>query len=362
MSNNNKNKEQQCRQTRQRMKRDRKFRIRTEFSTFDDTEYVQCCGLSKAATLELYSKIESKIESSTKRSIPGILKLVSVLHYLRTGELQHSVAARFGFTQPTFSRFRKQVIDSIVSICCDYIKFPCDAEEQNRYKEAFFHVAGIPNIIGIIDCTHVAVIPGINYWDHHFKNRKMFTSINVQMTCGPWLNIINVVARFPGSTHDQYILENSGLGKNFERGDYGDCILLGDYGYNLKKWLLTPYISPCNRSEENFNVAHCETRSVVERLFGVLKSRFRCLDQPERAFQFHPEFVYKTVLACSVLHNLAMQHHLSLEIADDLRDHIDYQGEESTSATTDGLQLRSQIAANLFQSESTSYIEVLATP
>ena len=42
-------------------------------------------------------------------------------------------------------------------------------------------------------------------------------------------------------------------------------MLLGDSGYPLKKWLMTPYLNPSNRAEEKFNYALCSTRSAVER-------------------------------------------------------------------------------------------------
>lgn len=51
--------------------------------------------------------------------------------------------------------------------------------------------------------------------------------------------------------------------------------LLGDSGYPLKEWLLTPFLSPSNPQEEKYNEALSKTRIVVERAFGVLKSRFR---------------------------------------------------------------------------------------
>ena len=53
--------------------------------------------------------------------------------------------------------------------------------------------------------------------------------------------------------------------------------LLGDSGYPLKNWLITPLATPANPQELRFQKAHCKTRNTVERAFGVLKQRFRYL-------------------------------------------------------------------------------------
>ncbi|WAR13102.1 HARB1-like protein, partial [Mya arenaria] len=50
--------------------------------------------------------------------------------------------------------------------------------------------------------------------------------------------------------------------------------LLGDSGYPLKRFLMTPYLHPGSPAEERFNKAQKGAELVVERSFGVLKSRF----------------------------------------------------------------------------------------
>ncbi len=57
--------------------------------------------------------------------------------------------------------------------------------------------------------------------------KKNFHSINGQIVCDASLKITNLVATWPGSTHDPFILTNSALGQQFSEGQLSDGWLLG---------------------------------------------------------------------------------------------------------------------------------------
>jgi len=50
---------------------------------------------------------------------------------------------------------------------------------------------------------------------------------------------------------------------------------IGDSGYPLRPWLLTPINNPITEAEKYYNTKHMSTRSLIERCNGVLKMRFR---------------------------------------------------------------------------------------
>ena len=85
----------------------------------------------------------------------------------------------------------------------------------------------------------------------------------------------NIVCRWPGSAHDSHIFNMSALRERLEGGAVANSWLLGDSGYAQKRYLMTPIVNPQTPAEENYNQHHAKTRVVVERAFGVLKSRFR---------------------------------------------------------------------------------------
>ena len=115
--------------------------------------------------------------------------------------------------------------------------------------------------------------------------------------------VTNVVARWPGSTHDSHIFRTSAIGRHLEGNGLTDGVLLGDSGYACSPFLMTPYLDPKTRKEELFNKAHKVTRCIIEQAFGVLKRRFHVLHSEVR---MAPDRVCTIVVACCILHNIAV--------------------------------------------------------
>ena len=76
---------------------------------------------------------------------------------------------------------------------------------------------------------------------------------------------------------------------------------VGDSGYPLEPWLLTPFSDPGTGTvQETFNKRHASARNTVERCNGLLKSRFRCLSQ-YRVLHYTPTKAASITNACAVL-------------------------------------------------------------
>lgn len=58
---------------------------------------------------------------------------------------------------------------------------------------------------------------------------------------------------------------------------YGTDVLIGDAGYECRKYLLTPLGNPQTPAQITYNESFIRTRQTVERLFGIWKRRFPIL-------------------------------------------------------------------------------------
>ncbi|XP_052231164.1 putative nuclease HARBI1 [Dreissena polymorpha] len=189
-----------------------------------------------------------------------------------------------------------------VNLRIDNVKFPTGIALAS-VKQGFFQKCGIPNTIGAIDGTLIPIIaPAAN--EAIYVCRKGFHAINVQAVVDHKARFIDIVSKWPGSTHDASAFDSCGLKTFLEEHHQGH--LLGDSGYPLKKYLLTPLLRPTTDAELRYNYAQSSGRMVVERAFGVLKSRFRCLHKTGGCLYMRPDKCCQVVAACMRLHNLCV--------------------------------------------------------
>lgn len=97
-------------------------------------------------------------------------------------------------------------------------------------------------------------------------------------------------------------------------------IFLGDAGYPLEPWLLTPLPHyPEGTKQYEYTKKHCKARNVVERFFGVFKSMWRCLSY-QRVLMYAPETAGKIVNACAVIHNMRLHYNIPIQQYDNFID------------------------------------------
>ena len=186
-------------------------------------------------------------------TIPPVIQLLLSLQFYGSGTLLRNDADLFGIHTSTVSRILPKCSRALASLHNQFIYFP-DNQEYRKIQEDFHDIAGLPGVVGVIDCTHVPIRSPGGEQAEIFRNRKGFFSFNVQAIGDAHFKIRNLVVRWPGNVHDSHIFDNS------ENGEING-LLLGDSGYALRQYLITPILQPQTRAERRFNNAHCNVLS-----------------------------------------------------------------------------------------------------
>uniref|UniRef100_A0A671PWI3 DDE Tnp4 domain-containing protein n=1 Tax=Sinocyclocheilus anshuiensis TaxID=1608454 RepID=A0A671PWI3_9TELE len=265
--------------------------------------------------------------------------VIMTLRFLATGKMQQCTSDDLGPSQSTVSRVLNSTIAALTTpnIVRQFIDFPTDLQTLRQKQEAFMRIAGFPGVVGGIDDTHVHIIsPTVN--EEAYVNRKGFHSINVQVVFDAAYKILDLVPKWPGLTHDSRVLSESGLTGLFEQNYVRPgCHLVGDSGYPLKRWLLTPYRRPQGEQQLNYN-SHKATRAVVERGIGQHKRIFHVLHGEIRQ---SPDRASHIIMACGILHNIC-----NIPLLDD--DDDDDDSDDDYDGNNNSTTLQSEATINKF--------------
>jgi DDE superfamily endonuclease len=165
--------------------------------------------------------------------------------------------------------------------------------------------------VGTVDGNRIPISPPEGE-KAAFRDRKGNLTQNVLAVCNFDMKFTDLLCGYEGSVADSTLwIEGYRLGAvSIPEGKY----VLGDVGFPNCDKCLTPYRgvryylqewATANEEpqskEELFNLRHSEARSGVERVFSILKARFKILTNPR---SFKMEAQVRVVAALGVLHNI----------------------------------------------------------
>ncbi|KAM4537641.1 uncharacterized protein V3H82_023434 [Fundulus diaphanus] len=271
-----------------------------------------------------------------RRPVPVDLRVAICLWRLATNLEYSSISQLFGVGISTACSVTQQVVLAINRVMKTlYIKTPSEAELM-VIVQGFRDRWRLPQVAGAIDGTHIGIIaPAQDPTDYY--NRKKFHSVILQGVVDDRMKFWDINVGWPGKVHAARVLVNSSL---YSRSENGTLFpgwterlndvdvplhVVGDAAYPLLPWLLKPFPegSGLTQAQVHFNYQLSQARMTVERAFGRLKGRWRCLLQRCDA---HISFVSHIISACCVLHNYcetANEEWEDEEAADDVEDFAD---------------------------------------
>jgi hypothetical protein len=172
--------------------------------------------------------IKPNIEQERERGryVTPQVKVMTALRYLASNSHQLGIADCFKLQQSSISRYVNLCVDEWAKHISKFVYFPTNEAVLRQNQQQFYKLASMPEIIGCIDGTHVSVTvqPTLN---NDYVNRKGKTTINVQAVCDPVGRYMNLVAKWPGCTHDSFVLRNSDVWDAFEEKQIPFGKLLG---------------------------------------------------------------------------------------------------------------------------------------
>lgn len=126
--------------------------------SLSDKEFKNKYRMTKETFENLYEMVEDDISIDNKGGgISGRIRLLVALRYYACGCFQQVHADIKFVSQPTVSRILKDVSKILSSYSRVNIDF-LDKNSCEEMAEKFKAVANFPDVIGLIDCTHIKVI------------------------------------------------------------------------------------------------------------------------------------------------------------------------------------------------------------
>ncbi|KAL3653134.1 hypothetical protein CASFOL_002815 [Castilleja foliolosa] len=227
---------------------------------------------------------------------------------LGSGNSLISIGDSFGAHHSTVSQVTWRFVEAIEENGLHHLQWPSSEHETTKIKCKFEKIRGLPDCCGAIDTTHITMMltssdPEADTW----LDRKGNHSMVLQAVVDPDLRFLDIVAGWPGKMTDAAILQSSSLFKLCQEGERltKPEYLIGDSGFPLLPWLLTPYQGKgLSESEVEFNKRLVATHAVAQRALARLKEDWRMIHGEMWRPDKHklPRFI----LVCCILHNIGI--------------------------------------------------------
>ncbi|CAA0841908.1 Unknown protein [Striga hermonthica] len=288
---------------------------------FPDDEFRKAFRMGKETFDMICNELSSAVakENTMLRDAVPVRQRVAVCIWrLATGEPLRLVSKKFGLGISTCHKLVLEVCSAIRKVLMPkYLRWPDDDESLLTIKNQFESLSGIPNVVGSMYTTHIPIIaPKISvaaYFNrrHTERNQKTSYSITVQGVVDHRGVFTDVCIGYPGSMHDDQVLEKSTLFQRANAGFYQGMWIVGGPGYPLMDWVLVPYTQQhLTWTQHAFNEKVGEIQGIAKESFARLKGRWGCL---QKRTEVKLQDLPVVLGACCVLHNICELRNEGLE-------------------------------------------------
>ncbi|VAI53673.1 unnamed protein product [Triticum turgidum subsp. durum] len=238
-------------------------------------------------------------------------RVVVALRRLQSSEPTETIGSSVGVSKSTVLLVTERFIDAVWEQADHHSSWPYSSE-MDKIKSMFGKIHNMHNCCGVICTTHIPFGPN---WDH-----EKIESTRMQVIVDPEMRFRNIWLGPAGSMNRLGLLQDSEFFKECEKGGWlngsklkvaldgsevGEYII-GDAGYPLLPWLLTPYPEKdLSDSKAEFNRRHFSAATCARKALARFKDTWKYL-QSAMPCPVNLD-AGKTVYACCTLHNIVIE-------------------------------------------------------
>lgn len=241
------------------------------------------------------------------------------LRRLSSGESLSTIGDSFRMNQSTVSQVTWRFVEAMEERGLHHLSWPSTETEMEEIKGKFENFRGLSNCCGAVDSTHIMMtLPSVDALNSVWLDREKNCSMVLQAIVDPDLRFRDIVTGWPGSMSDEQVLRSSSffkLGEEGKRLNGGRKVLpegtvlreyiIGDRGFPLLPWLLTPYEGKgLSNVQVEFNRRVVETQMLAKKALARLKEMWRII----QGVMWKPDKhkLPRIILVCCILHNIVI--------------------------------------------------------
>ncbi|KAE8774921.1 hypothetical protein D1007_52591 [Hordeum vulgare] len=290
------------------------------------------------------------------------------LRMLSSGESPVTVGSSLGVNESTVLMITRIFVEALWERAYHQFSYPGPAKME-KIKRKFGKIHGLQNCCGVVRTTHITF--GSQNCDHEEND-----GLVMQAVVDPDMRFTNIWLGLPGRMNQSSLLHESGLFMSCDKGTWlngsklnlsdgwqvGEYII-GDAGYPLLPWLLTPYHLQDKDSsadfppyQDEFNRRHSAATDVMLAALARLKDTWKALDREmwrSASSCRLPQIIY----ACCILHNIVID--LEEEAADMHSDQENYTEQVRQVAEEDAARVRDILSQHLIESGVVGHVMVM---
>ncbi|XP_021625427.1 protein ALP1-like [Manihot esculenta] len=304
---------------------------------------------------------QSNFSGSDGKPLSPNDQVAIALRRLSSGESLSNIGDSFGINQSTVSHITWRFVEAMEERALHHLRWPTTEAEMEEIKSKFEKVHGLPNCCGVIDTTHIVMtLPTVDHSNDVWIDREKNHSMVLQAVVDTDMRFHDVIVGYPGSLSDALVLQNSSFFKLSEEGkrlngkkiklmegtELGEYII-GDQGFPLLPWLLTPFQNAHPDHQVEFNKRHAATRAVAEIALARLKEMWRII----HGVMWLPDKnrLPRIIFVCCLLHNIVidMEDKVFGEMPMSHDHDKDYRQQICESASKTGTDIREKLSLYL---------------